>query len=494
MAAFFFTDRLLSPRTVFLLLIAGATISGPARSEAAPDAEESYATGDATATATAAATPSPTPPPQSDENNQNDRFGWPTADENAFVARGQATYIWTRKFGFHADYTGPQSLITTPESSYTLSFTGYLGARAPWEGGELYVDPEAFQAHPLSNLYGLAGIQNGELQKASGEEIRAYLARAFVRQTFDLGGESREVPAGFNQLATHYASRRLVFTLGKSPLTDFFGRNSYASDPRTQFLNWSLITYGAYDYAADARGYTIGGFGELDWDNWSFRAGRAMEPTVANGHSLYYNLFKRHGDQIEIQHDHEMHGLPGSVSVLVYRNVANAGNYAQAVALAEQTGTTPDITAHRYLEAKDGYGMSVEQSISASVAIWGRGMWCDCKVEQYAFTEIDNSLSAGLSLKGAPWKRNDDTVGMAFSLNGLSPEHRAYLAAGGLGGFLGDGRLNYAKEQDYELYYSALVYRGVHLTADYQRIVNPGYNLDRHGPVNMLSARVHVEL
>jgi high affinity Mn2+ porin len=480
---------------LLLLLIAGVTISGAARSGVATDTskdstaqtEESYATGDATTT------PSPTPPALSDENNQNGLFGWPTYDESRFVARGQMTYIWQRQYAFHADYTGPNSLSPAPQTTYTLSFTGYLGARAPWQGGELYVDPEAFEAHPLSNLLGLAGIQNAELQKASGVELRAYLARAFVRQTFELGGESREVPAGFNQLATHYDSRRLVFTVGKSPLTDFFGRNSYASDPRTQFMNWALITYGAYDYAADARGYNIGGFGELDWDNWAFRAGRGMEPTVANGRSLDYNLLKRYGDQIEVQHDHEVHGLPGSVSVLVYRNVANAGNYAQAVALAQATGTTPDITANRYLEAKDGYGLSVEQSLSPAVGVWARGMWCDCKVEQYAFTEIDNMLSAGVSLKGSIWQRAEDTVGAAFSLNGLSPSHRAYLAAGGLGGFIGDGQLNYAKEQNYEIYYSALIYRGVHLTGDYQRIVNPAYNADRHGPVNIVGARLHIE-
>jgi high affinity Mn2+ porin len=448
----------------------------------------------APARGSSAATLTSNPPIAADaSSHQNDRFGWPTDDESRFVARGQMTYVWQRQFGFHADYSGPESLATTAQSTYTLSFTGYLGARAPWQGGELYVDPEAFQAHPLSNLQGLAGIQNGELQKASGVELRAYLARAFVRQTFELGGESREVPAGFNQLATHYDSHRLVFTVGKSPLTDFFGRNSYASDPRTQFMNWSLITYGAYDYAADARGYNIGGFGELDWDNWAFRAGRGMEPTVANGRSLDYNIMQRHGDQIEVQHDHEVYGLAGSVSVLMYRNVANAGNYAQAVALAQATGTIPDITANRYLEAKDGYGLSVEQSLSPAVAVWARGMWCDCKVEQYAFTEIDNMLSAGVSLKGSIWQRTEDTVGAAFSLNGLSPSHRAYLAAGGLGGFIGDGQLNYAKEQNYEVYYSALVYRGVHLTGDYQRIVNPAYNLDRHGPVNIVGGRIHVE-
>jgi high affinity Mn2+ porin len=482
------------PCAVGVPLVFGYTSAGAA----APASESAAITPEFTASdrgGIPVTTPPSTQPAQVKDENQAEqggRFGWPTDDESRFVARAQVTYAWIRKFGFDAQYTGPQSLVTHPESSYTLSFTGYLGARA-WEGGELYVDPEAFQAHPLSNLLGLAGIQNGELQKASGVEIRAYLARAFIRQTFEFGGESREVPAGFNQLATHHDRRRLVFTVGKSPMTDFFERSSYANDPRTQFMNWALITYGAYDYAADARGYNIGAIAELYWDDWAFRAGRGMEPTVANGRSLHYNLFSRHGDQVEIEHDHVFHGQPGAVRFLVYRNLANAGNYRESVALAAASGTIPDITTTRRLEAKTGYGLSVEQSLSPSVALWGRGMWCDCNVEQYAFTEIDNSLSAGVSIKASLWHRPGDTLAAAFSLNGLSPAHRAYLAAGGLGGFLGDGQLNYTREQNYEVYYSALVYRGVHLTVDYQRVVNPGYNADRHGPVHMVGGRVHFE-
>src|ERR1700730_17042093 len=369
-------------------------------------------------------------PPTGESPDQASRLTWAPSPSWAdrFIARGQATYAWTRKFGFDAPYTGPQSLVTHPESSYTLSFTAYLGARL-WHGGELYANPEAFQAHPLSHLFGLAGIQNGELQKASGEELRAYGARLFLRQSFDLGGESFDVAPGLNQLATRYQRRRLVFTIGKFTLTHLFERNTYANDPRTQFMNWALITYGAYDYAADARGYNIGGSAELYWDDWVFRAGRGMEPTVANGRSLHYNLFQRHGDQVEIEHDHVFHGQPGVVRVLVYRNLANAGNYREAVALAAASGSIPDITATRSMEAKTGYGVSVEQSLSPSVALWGRGMWCDCNVEEYSFTEIDNSMSAGMSIKGSLWQRPNDTLAAAFSLNGLSSFHRAYLAA-----------------------------------------------------------------
>src|ERR1700730_18492847 len=333
-------------------------------------------------------------PPTGESPDQASRLTWAPSPSWAdrFVARGQATYAWTRKFGFNAPYTGPQSLVTHPESSYTLSFTAYLGARL-WHGGELYANPEAFQAHPLSHLVGIAGVPNGELQKASGEELRAYGARLFLRQSFGLGGESFDVAPGLNQLAAHYQRRRLVFTIGKFPLTDLFERDTYANDPRTQFLNWALITYGAYDYAGDARGYDIGGAMELYWETWVFRAGRGMEPIVANGRSLHYNLFRTHGDQVEIEHDHVLYGRPGLVRVLVYRNLADAGNYHDARAVAAATGSIPDITSVRGLNPKTGYGLSVEQTLSLSLAVWARGLWCDCKVEEYAFTEIDNFTS-----------------------------------------------------------------------------------------------------
>jgi carbohydrate-selective porin OprB len=231
---------------------------------------------------------------------------------------------------------------------------------------------------------------------------------------------------------------------------------------------------------------------ELYWDSWALRLGRFMEPTVANGRSLYYNLFVRHGDQLEVEHDHELGDKPGAVRLLIYRNLANAGRYLEAVAAAP-AGTIPDITSVRGLNPKVGFGLSVEQTLSPSVAVWVRGLDVVNPVEQYAFTEIDNCVSAGLSIRGWPWHRPDDTFAAGFSSNGLNGSHRDYLAAGGLGGFLGDGRLHYGREAVAEVYYSLLALRGVHLTLDYQRIANPGHNFDRHGPVNILSGRVHAE-
>jgi high affinity Mn2+ porin len=417
-----------------------------------------------------------------------------------FLAHFQSTYLWSHKSAFKAPYTGPQSLLTRAESAYTLSGTAYLGARL-WQGGELYVNPEAFQGHPFSTLYGLAGVQNGELQKASGEEIRAYIARLFLRQTFNFGKDSDpagkqffNAEEGLNQLATRYSRRRLVFTLGKVSIIDIFEKSTYANDPRSQFMNWALITYGAYDFAGDARGYSIGATGELYWDDWVVRAGRYMEPTVANGRSLHYNLFRYHGDQLEVEHDHELFGRPGIVRAIVFHNVANAGRYQDAINQALLTGGTPDVTAVRRTGAKTGYGISVEQTLSPSVALWARAMYADDRVEEYAFTEIDDSVSAGVSVKGSLRGRRADTLGAAFSSGGLNHDHRNYLALGGLGGFLGDGQLNrYGRELVSEIYYSALAYRYVHLTLDYQRVDNPAYNVERRGPVNILSGRIHVE-
>ncbi|MBV8657308.1 MAG: carbohydrate porin [Burkholderiales bacterium] len=412
----------------------------------------------------------------------------PTADWNAHV---QSTYVWQRKNGFSAPYTGPQSLTTDREHGYTLSVTGFFGARL-WHGAELYLNPEGVQGAPLSDLHGLASINNGEIQKNGGSVMRFYWARAFIRQTFGFGGGQTHVDDDQNQLASNYDKRRLVVTVGKLTQTDLFEKNTYANDPRTQFLNWSMISHGAWDYAADARAYSVGAATELYWDDWAFRAGRYMEPQVANGNYLDYNLTHHHGDTFEIEHDHTIAGLPGIVRIMTFRNLAYAGSYRDAINAGIATGTTPDVTSVRTDSTKRGYGISVEQSLSDDLGVFVRASKADDKVEEYAFTEIDDTISAGMSLKGTQWHRPDDTFGMAFSSSGLNQDHRDYLAAGGLGGFLGDGKLTrYGREQAFEMYYSAQAIKGVSLTLDFQQITNPGYNADRRGPVNIIGTRVH---
>ncbi|GFZ96547.1 carbohydrate porin [Dyella caseinilytica] len=414
--------------------------------------------------------------------------------EERWNIHAQTTYVYQHKDGFSAPYTGPQSLLPTPEYSYTWTFTTYIGARF-WKGGELYLDPEAVVGKPFSHLFGLASIPNGEIQKNGGTKPRGYWARWFLRQTFNLGGDTTHVDDGPNQLASNYDSHRLVFTVGKITLTDLFEKNTYANDPRTQFLNWSMITYGAWDYAADARAYTVGGAAEFYWDNWAVRIGRFMEPKVANFTTLNEDIARYHGDELEVEHDHKLGDLPGLLRVLVFRNRTWAGNYMDAIAAAEGTGNPPDVTAVRKDAAKVGYGISFEQRLSSDIGLFLRASSANDRIEEYAFTEIDNALSGGLSVNGNRWNRPDDVFGIAFSTAGLNRQHREYLAAGGLGGFLGDGQLpHYAREDVMETYYNYHVMKGVELSPDLQLIRNPGYNADRRGPVMIYGARLHLEI
>ncbi|RUL72980.1 carbohydrate porin [Dyella choica] len=428
------------------------------------------------------------PPAPAQTSNSTD------TSEERWNFHAQTTYVYQHKDGFSAPYTGPQSLSTAPEDSYTWTFTMYMGARL-WKGSEIYVNPEVVVGTPLSHLFGLASINNGEIQKNGGTHPRGYLARWYLRQSFNLGGDSVHVEDGPNQLAGNYDSRRFVVTLGKLTLTDIFEKNTYANDPRTQFLNWSMITHGAWDYAADARAYTIGGAGELYWDNWVLRVGRFMEPKEANGTTLNHRIWTYHGDNLEVEHDHKLGELPGLVRVMAFRNHSWAGNYLDAIAAAEGTGNPPDVTSVRKPSSKVGYGISFEQRLSRDVGLFLRASSANDRSEEYAFTEIDNVLSGGLSINGTHWKRPDDVFGIAYSTAGLNRQHREYLAAGGLGGFLGDGQLTrYGREQVLETYYNYHLYKGVQISPDLQLILNPGYNADRRGPVFIYGVRMHLEM
>ena len=403
----------------------------------------------------------------------------------------QATYVYQSKDAFPARYSGPNSLRPEHERSYTFSTTFYLGVR-PWSGGEIYVNPEGVQGVALSRVTGLGGFTNGEIQKAAGPNLTVYRARAFLRQTFELGGEREEVEADANQLAGSVSANRLVVTLGNMAVTDVFGTNTYAGDARTQFLNWSFLTYGAYDYAADLRGYTWGAAVEYYSGDWTLRAGRFMQPRQSNGRRLNQHLLESYGDQVEVERRYENNGQPGKLQMLVYRNVASMAKFSEALALAQATGTTPDITAVRRSQAKLGVGIGAEQALSDDVGLFARASMHDGRTETFAFTEIDRSISAGAVIKGNRWHRGGDTLAVGVVQNGISKSHRDYLAAGGTTFFLGDGALNYRPERIFEAYYSLGVVKGVSVTLDYQHIANPGYNADR-GPVNVGSLRLHAE-
>jgi high affinity Mn2+ porin len=407
-----------------------------------------------------------------------------------FDVRGQATYVWQRKPAFDAPYSGQHSLRPERERSYSFTATAALGFR-PWRDGEIYFDPELAQGVPLSGLTGLGGFSNGEIARTSGSTPKLYKARLFLRQTWNQGGGSERQDAEMNQLAGFADRSRVVLTAGNVSVSDLFDDNAYSHDPRTQFLNWSLMTHGAFDFAADARGYTWGAALEIYRDAWALRSGRFAQPRQPNQMELDPKLFRHYGDQVELEHRHDLAGRAGAVRLLAFRNRARMASYADALDAA--AGGTPELGAVRDGEkVKTGYGVNVEQSISSDVGAFARASRADGKTETYAFTEIDRSVSGGVLVKGAPWKRTEDTVGLALARNGLSNTHRDYLAAGGLGFFLGDGRLNYRPEQIVETFYRFAVTKALALSVDFQRIANPGYNADR-GPVRIGSLRLHAD-
>jgi high affinity Mn2+ porin len=411
------------------------------------------------------------------------------AQEEAYGAKFQTTYVWQRKYPFGAAYTGTNSLTPDIEKSYSFTATAALGARL-WKGAEAYFDPEVAQGVPLSRLTGLGGFTNGEIARVSGPTPSFYAARLFLRQTWGLGGGRETVESDGNQLAGSVARRRLVLTAGKLSVQDLFDDNAYSHDPRAQFLNWSLMTYGAYDYAADARGYSWGFALEYFDQAWALRAGRFMMPKETNGLALNPRIFASFGDQIELERSHALGGLAGKVRLLAYRNQADMGGYRDAVAEAAASGATPDLATSRKRRVKYGFGINLEQSVSSSAGVFARASWNNGEAETFTFTEIDRSISVGALIKGADWGRAADSVGFAFVRSGISGPHRDYLAAGGLGFFIGDGKLSYGSENIFETFYSLGLAKDAWLSADLQRIFNPAYNVDR-GPLSVASARFH---
>jgi len=406
-------------------------------------------------------------------------------------ARAQATYLWQYHPSFRSPYSGTNSLSAARERGYTFSSTLFLGGRLG--DTELYFNPEFVQGLPFSELHGLGGFSNGENQRGSGTKLRGYKARLFLRQTWNLGGEMEEQASEPNQLKTRYATERVVLTAGNLSVLDVFDAMDYSHDPRTQFMNWSSLTYGAWDYAADARGYTWGAAIEYISPSWQLRAGRFLVPVESNGMTLETAFLKRYGDVVEAERPYRIGGRAAIVRGLLFQNKVRAGSFDDATALAAAGGSVPDVTLVRRDQFKRGFGLSTQVEVSENVGAYARAGWSDGKTEAFMFTEIDRSLAAGTLLKGGLWGRADDKAGLAGYVNGLSRSHRQYLAAGGSGFFLGDGRLSYATERILEAFYSVGLGKRLAVSVGYQRIENPGYNRDR-GPADVLGFRLHAQI
>jgi high affinity Mn2+ porin len=431
----------------------------------------------------------PTPQPQ----------GIPVTPEQAeevqpenWAIHGQGTNVWLLQAAFRSPYQGPHSLRPGANGRETVDVTLYAGFR-PWTGAEVWINPEVDQGFGLSDTFGAAGYPSGEAFKVGKADPYFLVQRGFLRQTVDLGGETEKLDPDLNQLGGTQTANRLVFTIGKYSIVDIFDTNKYAHDPRNDFFNWSIIDQGAFDYAANSWGYTYGGAAEWYQDWWTARAGLFDLSVKPNSDKLSPG-FAQGQFMVELEERHGVWDQPGKLKLVYWLTRGNLGTYIDAIALGAATGQTPSTGNVRRFRTKDGFGLNLEQQLAPDFGFFARASVSQGTVEEVDFTDINKSISAGVSLKGSRWGRPDDTVGLAGAINRISHQGKLYLAAGGLGGIIGDGQLpNAGPEQILEAYYRVGLSSFAHFTADYQFIDHPAYNRDR-GPVSIFGLRLHLQL
>lgn len=401
-------------------------------------------------------------------------FSQETDSIRKYSLRFQMTSIYQYHPNFQADYSGTNSM--DPKEEGALSLTSTLFFDLPlWKGATATFNPEMSGGQGLSQARGLGGFPNGETFRIGDAKPVVYVARMLLEQKFQFKNNK---------------SLQLVF--GKFGLSDYFDNNAYSHDPRTQFLNWSLMTYGAWDYAANTRGYTDGLYANYQFDSWQIRASLSALPTYANGPNVEFNFKDSNAVNVEIEKQIVFSNNDTSnIKLLGFRNIAGMGNYNEA---NSSFTTIPDIKSTRKDgRTKYGIGLNMDYTHGDSWGLFARISYNDGKNETWAFTEIDQSAQLGINLKGKMWNRKDDFAGVAIVANGLSDSHREYQRLGGNGFMIGDGTLNYGIEHIVEVFYSFLVPNTkITLSPDYQFAMNPAYNKDR-GPVQFLAIRFHTE-
>ena len=423
--------------------------------------------------------------------------GWPALAQPAGDAvpvgwslYGQVTNVTQGHPPFTSPYEGDNSLISHGRTEETTDLTVYAGLGMPGNA-ELWLNPEIDQGFGLSNTLGLAGFSSGEAYKVGANKPYLRLPRLFVRKTIDLGGEAQKVEAAPNQLAGARSADNVVVTVGKFGAVDIFDTSVYAHDPRADFLNWSIVDSGAFDYAADAWGFSYGAAAEWTRGDCTLRGGFFQLSPVPNGKIVAPN-FSKFMAVVELERRYLWSERAGKVKVLAFVNHAPMARYRDAVDLALATRGTPDVALVRRVANRAGGAVVVDQELRDDVGAFVRASANDGSREAYEFTEINRSIAGGLSIRGKRWKREDDTFGIAGVVNALSHDARDYFPLGGMGILIGDGALAYATERILETYYAMRLARQLTFTLDYQRIGNPAYNRDR-GPVDAVAMRVHLE-
>ena len=418
------------------------------------------------------------------------------AGDGPFWVGAELNTIWQYHPSFKAPYTSPDYSLQ-PHAEWAQSFliTAFAGY-APTRTTELIVDPEIALGGGLSKAVGAAGFPNLDVVRNPTLGHAPYLARFEVHQIIPLSdawvdNEDRGPISSLARVPLH----RLELRLGKMSTADLFDVNPAGSDSHLQFMNWSVDNNGAYDYAADTRGYTYGLVVEYQGPRFEARLGEMLMPTVANGLDLDFHIGRSRADNLELEIKYGLEaGWRGTLRLLAYQNYAAMGSYREAIDAAAASGGVPDVVATRKSgRVKRGVGANVVQELAGWARVFARLGYSGGAYESFAFTEIENTVELGADVTGARWRRPTDRLGLAFVSNGISADHRAYLRLGGHGFLLGDGGLSYGRETIVEHYYNVHLWRGLFLAEDVQLLAHPGYNTDR-GPVWVFSLRGHIEI
>jgi high affinity Mn2+ porin len=402
----------------------------------------------------------------------------------------QQTIITQYKPGFDAAYSGLNSLSTKTETQSSITAT-FFGNATLWKGSQFIFDPELSGGSGLSQTLGVAGFPNGETFRVGGVQNKIYIARLYFQQNFEWGKDKDTIQADQLTLKSIKSKRYFSVGVGKFNMGDFFDQNDLSHDPRSQFMNWALMDNAAWDYPANTRGYILGLYTELGQPTWTLRFALTMSVTHENSSTWDANVAQANTETVEYEKRYGNGDQKGAVRILGFLNNGKFGDYLAAIA---QNPKDPIIdSTQRYGRHKYGFGINAQQYISKDFGVFAKTSWNDGHTETWFFTEIDRSLTFGASLKGTQWNRGDDVMGLAFVANGLSAPHREYLADGGYGFIIGDGKLSYEPELIAEWYYNISAYQHkFFISPDYQFIANPAYNHDR-GPVNVFSVRAHIE-
>jgi hypothetical protein len=468
---------------------AAATIVEPERIGPEADLANSTSSADADQLPLVDQTKNPAPEPADPLPSM-----FPHLHDTRFWLTGQANFIFQAHPPFHAPYSGRNSLDPSYEKATSRVLTLYTGYRRN-NSIEFLVDVEEAGGAALSTGLGLAGFTNLDIVRDPLLTKAPYLARGMVHAVIALSDNKVENERNALSLFDELPRRRLEIRFGKFSMVDFFDQNSVATDTHFQFVNWTVDNNGAYDYAADTRGYTFGITADYEDRNWGFRFAEALMPKVANGPDLVYRPWQVHSENFEYELRRGFIPKKGGViRLLAYTNYANMGIYRDAIAQFEKGQVpVPDITNHPWhITRKYGFGVNLEQNLAPNITVFGRFGWNDGKTESFAYTEVEQSFQGGLGMNGPIWHRQFDRAGVAVVSNAIKKDHQTYLASGGSGFLLGDGRLNYGRENIVETYYTAHIWRGIYVAPGLQYIVDPGYNRDR-GPVLVPSFRAHVE-